>query len=66
MIIDIRDDVPDFLQYVQLRVNKQVESLKKRPTPALISRIDFGFEFGQANWVALVFDTRENVEPDGE
>jgi hypothetical protein len=39
---------------------------KPHKQPELVRRIDFGFEFGQANWVALVFDTRENAEPDGE
>lgn len=60
MTIDIRDDLPDFLAYITARVEQQ----KNDPTP--VTRIDFGFEFGQSNWVALVFDTRVDAEPDGE
>lgn len=63
MIIDIRDDLADFRQYVLRRMEQQV----KGPDKSLpVHQIDFGFEFGQQNWVALVFDTREDAEPDGE
>jgi hypothetical protein len=63
MIVDIREDLRDFRKYVLRRVKQHIKA-SKRPLP--IRRIDFGFEFGQSNWVALVFDTREDAEPDGE
>ena len=66
MIVDIREDIPDFLEYVRKRVEEHVAKAKKAKKPAPVKIIEFGFEFGQANWVALVFDTRKNAEPDGE
>ena len=66
MVIDIRKDVPEFEKYVARRVSEHVAALKKHKKPKAVARIDFGFEFGQANWVALVFDTRKDAEPDGE
>ena len=66
MVIDIRKDVPEFEMYVARRVSEHVAASKKQKKPKPEARIDFGFEFGQANWVALVFDTRKDAEPDGE
>jgi hypothetical protein len=66
MVIDIREDVPELLEYVRRRVDEHVAkaaNVKKLPP---VKMIEFGFEFGQANWVALVFDTRPDAEPDGE
>jgi hypothetical protein len=65
MIIDIRDDIPVFLDYVSKRVAEQVKLMAKQKKPQPVTRIDFGFEFGQQNWVVLVFDTRPKAEPDG-
>ena len=65
MIIDIRDDIPVFLEYVIKRVAEQGKRMAKQRKPQPITRIDFGFEFGQQNWVVLVFDTRPDAEPDG-
>lgn len=61
MTIDIRNDLPEFVAYIAKRVKEHLALAN----PAPVSRIDFGFEFGQSNWVALAFDTRENAEPDG-
>ena len=66
MVIDIRKDVPEFEKYVARRVSEHVAASKKHKKMKAVARIDFGFEFGQANWVALVFDTRKDAEPDGE
>lgn len=66
MIIDIRKDVPDFLAYIRRRVAEHVAASKKLKKPKLVTRIDFGFEFGQGNELWLVFDTRPDAEPDGE
>ena len=64
IVIDIRKDVPDLMTYVEQRVEHQLT--KARSRNKTVKMIDFGFEFGQANWVALTFDTRENAAPDGE
>ncbi|MCA9135559.1 MAG: hypothetical protein KDB00_02340 [Planctomycetales bacterium] len=66
MIVDIRKDVPDFLAYIRKRVAEQVAASKKLKRPKPVTRIDFGFEFGQGNELWLVFDTRPDAEPDGE
>jgi hypothetical protein len=57
MIVDIRNDLPDLLKYVQRRVKKQIKLSKTSPP---VSRINFDFEFGQSNCVFLTFDTRED------
>ncbi len=66
MIIDIREEVPAFLDYLRQRVEQQVAHTKTLKRPRLIRRIDFGFEFGQGNELWLVFDTRPDAGPDGE
>lgn len=66
MIIDIREDVPDFLVYIRQRVSEYVAASKKLKNPKPVTQIDFGFEFGQGNELWLVFDTRPNAEPDGQ
>ncbi len=66
MIVDIRDDVPDFSAYIRRRVAEQVAASKKLKKPRPVTRIDFCFEFGQGNELWLVFDTRPDAEPDGE
>ena len=66
MIVDIRDDVPELLEYVRRRVDEHLTTAAKVKDLPPVKIIEFGFEFGQANWVALVFDTRPNAERDGE
>jgi hypothetical protein len=66
MIIDIRQDIPDFLAYIKKRVAEHVTAAKKQKKPKPVTQIDFGFEFGQGNELWLVFDTRPDAEPDGE
>lgn len=65
MIVDIRKDIPDFLAYIRERVAQHVEAATKSQTAESVTRIDFGFEFGQGNELWLVFDTRADAEPDG-
>jgi hypothetical protein len=60
MIIDIRKDIPDFDSYLRERIAK--DGAGSDP----VSRIQFGFEFGQTNYVVLVLDRRRGAEPDGE
>ena len=66
MIIDIREDVPELLEYVKRRVDEHVAKAATKNNLPPVKMIEFGFELGQANWVALVFDTRPDAEPDGE
>lgn len=62
MIIDIRKDVPEFRAYLTERTQAYSSNPGKQP----VSRIQFGFEFGQTNYVVLVMDSRPDAEPDGE
>jgi hypothetical protein len=66
MIVDIRNDIPDFLAYIRRRVAAHLAASKKLKRPKKVGRIDFGFEFGQGNELWLVFDTRPDAEPDGQ
>jgi hypothetical protein len=66
MIVDIRQDVPDFLAYIRKRVAEHLATSKKLKKPKRVTQIDFGFEFGQGNELWLVFDTRPDAEPDGQ
>ena len=63
MIIDIREDVPDFLAYIRQRVEQHMAS--SQPSE-LVGVITFGFEIGQGNMAWLDFDTRSNAAPDGK
>lgn len=66
MVIDIREDVRELLEYVRRRVDEHIAKAAKVKKLPPVKMIEFGFEFGQGNWVALVFDTRPDAEPDGE
>ena len=62
MIIDIRKDIPDFHAYLLQRTAVYSDNPSNEP----VGMIQFGFEFGQANYVVLVMDSRPDAEPDGE
>ena len=62
MIIDIRKDLPDFRAYLVERTAAYSRIASNQP----VSRIHFGFEYGQTNYVVLVLDSRPNAEPDGQ
>ncbi|MCA8987831.1 MAG: hypothetical protein KDA78_09340 [Planctomycetaceae bacterium] len=66
MIIDIREDLPDFLAYIQERVEEHIAGTKDSESSKPVTYIEFGFEFGQGNELWLVIDTRPNAEPDGQ
>src|SRR5258708_5367744 len=34
--------------------------------PGPVKMVEVGFEYSQAGWLVIVFDTRANAEPDGE
>ena len=63
LIVDIRDDLPDFREYLERRLAQELAGSEKSDP---VYQINFGFEFGESNWVALVFDRREDAGPDGE
>lgn len=58
-VVDIRQDVPDFLAYIRERVAEHVENSKGSQQPELVTRVDFGFEFGQANEFQRPFHVRK-------
>lgn len=65
MVFDVRNDVPELLDYVRRRVDVHIAATGKSKNKKPVKLIECGFEVGQANWVALVFDTRSDAEPDG-
>ena len=68
MKLDLRTDFQDIYSYLIQRVRTFDPSANAGPGDGAspISQIDFGYQCDQAGWVALVFDTRPDAEPDGE
>jgi hypothetical protein len=68
MQIDLRDDLKAISKYVKQRVRDYpvYENLGPGRDEDPISLITLGFEFDQAGWIALVFDTRPNAQSDGQ
>jgi hypothetical protein len=67
MKLDLRKDFDDIYGYLLDRV--KAFDPKKNPGPGTgktVALLDFGFQCDQDGWVALVFDTRPDAEPDGE
>jgi hypothetical protein len=67
MKLDLRKDFDDIYAYLLDRV--QSFDPKENPGPGrggTVTFIEFGFQCDQDGWVALVFDTRPDAEPDGE
>ena len=62
MIIDIREEVADFLAYIRQRVAQHLASPQAAEP---VGVIQFGFEIGQGNMAWLQFDTRPDATPDG-
>lgn len=48
------------------KVSKPAPGKVSMPAPGEVSMIEIGYQFDQAGWVAVVFDTRARGEPDGE
>ena len=65
--LDLRQDLAEVLAYVADRVRSFKASKNDGPGKGKsVKRIDVGYQCDQAGWVALIFDTRPDAEPDGE
>jgi hypothetical protein len=64
--LDLRKDFADIYRFVAERVGSFDPATNDGPGKGKrVKRIDFGYQFDQAGWVALVFDTRRDAQPDG-
>lgn len=67
MRLDLRRDFAEVYSYVADRVRKFDPASNNGPgDPGPVKMIEVGFEYAQAGWVVIVFDTRPDAEPDGE
>lgn len=67
MRLDLRRDFADIYAYVANRVRGFDPATNDGPgAPGPVKMIEVGFEYSQAGWVVVVFDTRPDAEPDGE
>ncbi len=67
MRLDLRQDFTDIYSYLAGRIRVFNPAVNHGPGESgLVARIDLGYGFDQDGWVAVVFDTRPNAEPDGE
>ena len=65
--LDLRKDFADIYRFVSERVESFDPATNDGPGKGKrVARIDLGYQFDQAGWVALVFDTRRGAEPDGQ
>jgi hypothetical protein len=65
--IDLRKDFKSVYKHVAERIRDYPIYINAGPgeDEDPISQITLGFQFDQAGWIALVFDTRPNAESDG-
>lgn len=67
MRLDLRRDFAEIYSYVADRVHGFDPATNDGPgEPGPVKLIEVGFEYAQAGWVVVVFDTRPDAEPDGE
>jgi len=67
MRLDLRRDFADIYSYLAGRVRDFDPATNDGPgDPGPVKMIEAGFEYSQAGWVVVVFDTRADAEPDGE
>lgn len=65
--LDLRKDFAEVYAYLAERVRSFDPEANDGPgDPGPITRIDVGYGFEKSGWVALIFDTRPDPEPDGE
>jgi hypothetical protein len=65
--LDLRHDFAEVSAYVAQRV--RTFDPARNPGPGKggpVKQVDVGYESDQAGWVAVVFDTRPDAEPDGQ
>ncbi len=67
MRIDLQRDMDLLRQHLQQRVEDYGKSPNKGPgrDGDAVSQITLGYQFDQAGWLAVVFDTRPEAETDG-
>jgi hypothetical protein len=66
MQLDLRRDFTEVSDYVAQRVRAFDPARNRGPGKGgPVKRVDIGYESDQAGWVAVVFDTRPDAEPDG-
>ena len=67
MRIDYHKDFADIYAHAADRVRKFDPAANGGPgPPGPAKMIEVGFGYGESGWVAVVFDTRPDAEPDGE
>jgi hypothetical protein len=67
MKLDLRRDFKEIYAHLVARVrNFKPDSNDGPGDPGPVKMIEVGFEYSQCGWLAVVFDTRPNAEPDGE
>jgi hypothetical protein len=67
MRLDLRRDFAEIYSYVVDRVRGFDPATNDGPgDPGPVKMIEVGFEYAQAGWVVIVFDTRPDAGPDGE
>lgn len=68
MKIDLKADAKVIEEHLKERIAEYPVYINNGPgeDEDPIALITFGFSVDQAGWIALVFDTREDAEPDGE
>lgn len=65
--LDLRKDFNAIYKHLEKRVRKfEPAGGNVLGGPDPIKMIEVGFEYSQAGWVVVIFDTRPNAEPDGE
>ena len=65
--LDLRRDFADIYAHLVDRVRAFDPATNDGPgDPGPVKFIEIGFEYSQAGWVVVVFDTRPDAEPDGE
>jgi hypothetical protein len=65
--IDLQTDYKAVAEHLAARVREYANGVNKGPGNAgePVALITLGFQFDQAGWVALVFDTRPDAKSDG-
>jgi len=68
MKIDLRIDFEKIYDYLESRIDNFIseENVGPGPQSDRVSMIQIGYEINQSGWIAIVFDMRENAQPDGQ
>ena len=68
MKINLSDDFDRVYQYIMRKIDSF--DITNNPSPGsennTISLVSLGYQFDQAGWVSVVFDTRTEARPDGQ